>query len=89
MGKPVVVADRGMLPELVEDGVSGIVAKDTPDALARATLELLRDPKLRQEMGRAAFEKARRDFRLDRQVQEVETFYQEMISLGKWRRRSV
>ena len=87
MGKPVIVADRGMLPELVESGVSGIVVNDTPEALPGATLELLRDPKRRQEMGRAAFEKAQRDFRLDRQVEEVETFYQEMISLGKWRRR--
>jgi glycosyltransferase involved in cell wall biosynthesis len=76
-----------MLPELVENGVSGIVVNDTPEALARATLELLRDPKRRQDMGKAAFEKAQRDFRLDRQVEEVETFYQEMISLGKWRRR--
>jgi glycosyltransferase involved in cell wall biosynthesis len=88
MGKPVIVADRGMLPEFVENGVSGIVVKDTPESLACATLELLRDPRLRQEMGKAAFEKARRDFQLDRQVEEVETFYQEMISLGKWRRKS-
>ena len=42
MGKPVVVADRGILPELVEDGISGLVVKDTPDELAKATLQLLR-----------------------------------------------
>jgi glycosyltransferase involved in cell wall biosynthesis len=87
MGKPVIVADRGMLPELVENGISGSVVKDTPEDLARAALSLLRDPGLRKAMGRAAFEKARRDFRLDRQAEEVETFYQEMISLGKWRRK--
>ncbi len=87
MGKPVIVADRGMLPELVEDGVSGLVAKDTPEALAQAVLRLLRDPRTEREMGKAAFERARRDFQLDRQVEEVETFYQEMISLGKWKRR--
>jgi glycosyltransferase involved in cell wall biosynthesis len=87
MGKPVIVTDRGMLPELVENGVSGIVAKETPESLAQAVLELLRDPKRRQAMGRAAFERARREFQPDRQVEEVETFYQEMISLGKWKRR--
>ncbi len=87
MGKPVIVADRGMLPELVENGISGSVVKDTPEDLARAALLLLRDPGLRKAMGTAAFEKARRDFRLDRQAEEVETFYQEMISLGKWRRK--
>jgi glycosyltransferase involved in cell wall biosynthesis len=87
MGKPVIVADRGMLPELVENGISGSVVKDTPEDLARAALQLLRDPGLRKAMGTAAFEKARKDFRLDRQAEEVETFYQEMISLGKWRRK--
>ncbi|NWF93238.1 MAG: glycosyltransferase family 4 protein [Syntrophaceae bacterium] len=87
MGKPVIVADRGMLPELVEDGVSGLVVEDTPEGLARAALRLLRDPELRLAMGRAAYEKAHRDFRLDRQVEAVERFYQEMIGLGRWKRR--
>jgi glycosyltransferase involved in cell wall biosynthesis len=87
MGKPVIVTDRGMLPELVENGVSGIVAKEIPESLAQAVLDLLRDPKRRKAMGRAAFERARREFQPDRQVEEVETFYQEMISLGKWKRR--
>ena len=87
MRKPVITANWGILPELVENGVSGIVADDTPESLAHATLELLRDSKLRQAMGRAALERAHRDFRLDRQAEEVETFYQEMILLGKWRRR--
>jgi glycosyltransferase involved in cell wall biosynthesis len=87
MGKPVIVTDRGMLPELVEDGVSGIVAKETPESLAHAAMELLRDPRKRQEVGKAALERARREFRQDQQAEEVETFYREMISLGKWRRR--
>ena len=87
MGKPVLVADRGMLPELVEDGVSGLVVKDTPEELARGALRLLRDRDLREALGRAAFGRARRDFRVDRQVEEVESFYREMISLGKWKKR--
>jgi len=85
MGKPVVVANRGMLPELVEDGGSGFVVEDTPDSLAAAVLRLLRDPSLRMAMGRAAYQKAHQDFRLDRQAETVEAFYQEMIALGKWK----
>jgi glycosyltransferase involved in cell wall biosynthesis len=85
MGKPVIVSDRGMLPELVEDRVSGLVVKDTPEALADATLQLLRHPELRKKMGEAACQKAHREFRLGRQVEEVEAFYQEMIKLGRWR----
>ena len=86
MGKPVIVADRGMLPELVEDGVSGQVVKDTSEALTHATLHLLRHPELRRTMGEAAFQKAHREFRLERQAEAVEQFYREMIKLGKLRR---
>jgi glycosyltransferase involved in cell wall biosynthesis len=87
MGKPVVVADRGILPELVENGVSGFVVKDAPEDLARAILELLRRTNLRQSMAEAARRRAHQEFRLDRQAEAVETFYREMISLGKWKSR--
>ncbi len=85
MGKPAIVANRGMLPELVEDGISGLVVNDTAEALAQAALRLLRHPEMREAFGKAAYQKAHRDFRLDRQVEAVETFYQEMIKLGKWK----
>lgn len=87
MGKPAIVADRGILPELVEDGVSGLVIKDSPEKLAEATLQLLRHPELRKAMGEAAYQKAHREFRLDRQGEAIERFYQEMITFGKWKKR--
>jgi glycosyltransferase involved in cell wall biosynthesis len=83
MGKPVIVANRGMLPELVEDGISGLVVNDTADELARAALRLLHHPELREALGKAAYQMAHRNFRLDRQVEAVESFYQEMVKLGK------
>jgi glycosyltransferase involved in cell wall biosynthesis len=87
MGKPVIAADRGMLPELVEHGVSGLVVKDTPELLAKAALRLLQNPELREAMGKAAWEKAHREFRLDHQAEAIEEFYQRMMVLGKWKRR--
>jgi len=87
MGKPAIVADRGMLPELVEHGISGLVVEDSPEELAQATLQLLRSPELREKMGEAAYEKAHREFRLDRQAEEVEAFYEEMVRLGRWIKR--
>jgi glycosyltransferase involved in cell wall biosynthesis len=83
MGKPVIAANRGMLPELVENGVSGLVVNDTPEELARAVLYLLHHPEKREALGKAALQKAHRDFTLDRQVEAVEEFYEEMIRLGK------
>jgi len=87
MGKPVIVANRGMLPELVEDGISGLVVNDTPEGLANAVLRLLHDPKVREALGKAAYQKAHHDFQPDRQVEAVENFYREMIKLGKRKRR--
>ena len=87
MGKPTIVANRGILPELVEDGVSGFVIKDSPEALAAATLQLLQNPELRRKMGEAAYKKAHKEFRLDCQVEAIEKFYQEMLRLGRWKKR--
>lgn len=84
LGKPVVVARRGMLPEMVDEGVSGIVVEDTPENLAEALARLIRDKDLRVRMGQAAREKARRDFRLDKQADEIEEFYERMLTVGKW-----
>jgi glycosyltransferase involved in cell wall biosynthesis len=83
LGKPVVVARRGVLPETVEGGVSGIVVEDTPEHLAGALARLIRDRDMRVRMGQAAREKALRDFRLDKQAEEVEAFYQKMLLAGK------
>jgi glycosyltransferase involved in cell wall biosynthesis len=87
MGKPAIVANRGIMPELVENGVSGLVVDDTPEALADAMIQLLQRPELRRAMGEAAYQKAHREFRLDRQVEAVEKFYEQMIALAKWKRR--
>jgi glycosyltransferase involved in cell wall biosynthesis len=83
MGKPVIVANRGMLPELVEDGISGLVVNDTAEEMARAALRLLHHPEMREALGKAAYRKAHQDFQLDRQVEAVERFYQQMVKLGK------
>jgi L-malate glycosyltransferase len=78
MGKPAVVTKKGMLPELVQDGATGLVVQEGPEALYRALLTLVRDERLRKAMGKAAYEMAHREFRLERQAEEVEAFYQKI-----------
>jgi glycosyltransferase involved in cell wall biosynthesis len=58
-GKPVVVTSVGDLPNMVESGKAGLVVppKD-PKALAEAIIKLLKDEKLRKEMGKNALKKA-------------------------------
>jgi glycosyltransferase involved in cell wall biosynthesis len=76
MGKPVVVARRGMLPEIVDHGVTGFVIDDTPEALSRALLELALDPVLRHGMGEAARTKALKLFNPQLQARKVGAFYE-------------
>jgi glycosyltransferase involved in cell wall biosynthesis len=53
MRKPVVATTTGGLPEIVQDGTTGVlVAPNEPDALARAIVGLLQDSTRRVSMGR-------------------------------------
>jgi len=53
-GKPVVGTFSGGVPDAVLDGVTGfLVPPDNPEKAAEAILKLLRDEKLRQDMGQA------------------------------------
>jgi glycosyltransferase involved in cell wall biosynthesis len=57
-GTPVVVSDRGALPELVAD--AGLVADaERPEALAGALVRVLSDDGLRAELGRRGLARAR------------------------------
>jgi glycosyltransferase involved in cell wall biosynthesis len=60
MGVPSVATRRGLLPEIVEEGRTGLLVDETPEALAEAMTALARDPDRRAALGRAAAERARR-----------------------------
>jgi len=75
-GKPVIATAVGGVPELVEDGVTGIlVPPRDPEALARGTLRLAKDADLRQRMGKAARERALERFDIARTAREYEELY--------------
>lgn len=78
---PPVVTDSGGSPELVVDGVSGIVVppKDAA-ALAAAIEKLYRDPQLRSRMGNAARDRIATDFRNEDTVRKTIELYQELVS---------
>ena len=62
-GRPVVAYRVGVIPELIEDGVSGrLVDRGNVEELTRAVLDLLRDEDKAHRMGRAALERVSRQF---------------------------
>jgi glycosyltransferase involved in cell wall biosynthesis len=55
LGRPIVASAVGGIPEMIEDGVSGVlVPPDDAAALARALVALLGDPARRERLGAAA-----------------------------------
>jgi glycosyltransferase involved in cell wall biosynthesis len=55
-GTPVIVSDRGALPEVVGD--AGLVVAPEPEAIANALRAVLTDPQLAAETGRRGRERA-------------------------------
>ncbi|HEY0967532.1 MAG TPA: N-acetyl-alpha-D-glucosaminyl L-malate synthase BshA [Opitutaceae bacterium] len=73
---PSVSTRVGGIPELVEDGVSGVLVPSAdPDDLARAVEGLLRDPNRRAAIGEAARSRARERFSAASIVPRYEALY--------------
>ena len=76
---PVVASDAGGLPEVVENGVTGLVVpRGDSDALAKAIGTLLQDPERRRVMGQAGRLRALRLFDWDRSAEQFEQLYREI-----------
>jgi glycosyltransferase involved in cell wall biosynthesis len=63
LGKPVVATHAGGIPEVVQDGVTGLlVPPRDPPALARAVLHLLRHPEYSMKFGAAGRQRVEQGF---------------------------
>jgi glycosyltransferase involved in cell wall biosynthesis len=79
-GKAIVATGVGGVPELLDDGVHGLlVPPRDPRSLARAIACLLRDPKLREQLGRRARAHQQREFTLDVTIRRLELLYEELF----------
>lgn len=80
-GKPVAATAVGGIPDLIEDGVHGLlVPRSDPAALAGAIDRLLRDPDEAHRMGERARTRQRKEFDLDAMVRRVERLYDELLA---------
>ena len=87
-GVPAVATAVGGIPELVEDGVTGLLVPvgDT-QALAAALEQLLRNPELAARMGVAARRRVEERFTLTGQVDRLLELWTELVSVGVGARR--
>ena len=83
-GVPVLASRAGGLPEVVDDGETGLLFEPHDvDGFAAASLELLRDDARRQTMGAAARERAINLFSPDIVVPRYEDYYRRVLEERK------
>jgi glycosyltransferase involved in cell wall biosynthesis len=78
MGVPVIATRRGILPELVRDGVDGLLVDETAEALADAVAALAGDRDRLARMAADARRGAVERFALDRFAARLEGIYAEL-----------
>ncbi len=75
-GLPVVATRVGGIPEIIEDGINGLlVASRVPHALAGAILRILQDSNLATRLAQAGQKRMRTHFSFDRLMAELEQLY--------------
>jgi len=81
--KAIVATHASSLPEIIEDGRTGIlVPPRSAEKLAEAILTLAGDPGLREKMGRAGAERVKQTFTLQMMVSKTEKFFETIIGKG-------
>jgi len=80
LGKPVVATAVGGLPEVIEDGVNGLlVPPGNPEALVKAIIQMLSSPDKVQEMGRNGRDICGQKFTLSSMLCQYEKYYEEVV----------
>ncbi|MFL5929765.1 MAG: glycosyltransferase [Gaiellaceae bacterium] len=86
-GLPVAATRVGGVPELIDDGLHGLLVEPrNVESLADAVERLIRDPDLRQELGTRGHERQKREFDIDATVRRVEALYEELFRASPRRR---
>lgn len=80
MAKPCIVADRGMLKEIVNDDENGHVFDGTAEGLYRALHPLVPNRQRVRRLGQAARQKALDTYSLDVQANSVMAVYQQILN---------
>lgn len=80
LGVPVVATRVGGIPEIIDDGVDGVlVPPGDSAALARAVVDMLRDPRRRAALGSAGREKVERRFQFVNMMRSYERIYDQLL----------
>ena len=79
-GKPVVAFRMCAIPEVVENGLTGLLVEPDHTKLADAIITLLEDEDMRRKMGREAGKRISRVFSWHRMVEKTVRVYEEVLN---------
>jgi len=89
LGKPVVAANAGGIPEIIRDGETGrLVAAADPQALAQGIVEMLTHKDQAQRMAGRGQALVQEQFSIDAMVENNLAVYRQLLTSGKRRRHS-
>lgn len=78
---PIVASAVGGVPEMVQDGINGILtAPGDPSLLSKACIKLLGSKGLREEMGIKGYELTTKKFNIHIQINQLNSIYNELIA---------
>jgi glycosyltransferase involved in cell wall biosynthesis len=78
LSRPVVASDVGGIPEMIEDGVTGLLVEhDNPVALAGAVVRLLQDREFAKRIAKAGHDLVHERFCIELMVKAIEQIYDE------------
>jgi glycosyltransferase involved in cell wall biosynthesis len=76
IGKPVIGTISGCTPEIIQDGVNGIlVPVKSPEAIAKAIETLANNKKYAESIGHNARERVIESFSVDHHIKQVQRLY--------------
>ena len=81
-GLPVIASKRGGIPEIVQDGKTGLLLNDPQDTaeMAQKLSYLIKSADKRESLGRAARKFMEERFSWDRTAKEIEDLYDRLLS---------
>lgn len=80
LSKPLVASNGGAVPEIVVDGVTGLLfAPGDSAALAAALRALLADPQRAKAMGAAGYARLRAEFSIERNIELTQQLYADLL----------
>jgi len=76
---PIIATNIGGNPDVIADGKTGVlVPSRSPDAIAKAVIELYHSPALQQQLATAGLERAQANYNLTRMLNEYEAIFEKL-----------